>query len=381
MRRVLHLRTVTGKGGGPEKTLLATPKHLGQDYEVRLAYLRPRHDPAYDMPARARACNVPLIDIPEWGPADPRSLFRLATAIRRFQPHLLHAHDYKTNVLSLLLGRWFSIPVMTTLHGYVTLGGKLNLYYRIDRWALRRMHHSIAVSPDLHEFLGKLGIPAGRRSLVENGIDTEVYRRRMDRGEGKRRFGFDAETLLVGAVGRLQPEKGFDLLIESTSKLLEQGMTFNLIIAGDGPERDRLEALIHGRGQAGRIRLLGHCSETIALYQAVDVFVLSSLREGLPNVLLEAMALEVPVAATRVGGVPRLVRHEDNGLLFPAGDQQALTDAMARLLCDRPLRLRLGAAGRKTIEQQYSFAQRMQKIRDVYDRVLGAGVRCPPHCD
>ena len=373
MRKILHLRTIRGKGGGPEKTLLSTPRHLGSEYEVQIACLRPRRDPEYNMPERAREFGVSLIDIPETGPVDPRAVFRLAAEVRQFRPHVLHAHDYKTDVLGVLLGRWFGIPTVTTLHGFGFLSGRLGLYHRLDRWALRRMHHAIAVSPDLHEFLAELGIPDGRRSLVENGIDTEMYRRRIDGGECKRRFGFGAETLLVGAVGRLQPEKAFDLLIASASKLLEQGMTFNLVIAGDGPERGRLEALIQARGHAGRIRLLGHCSETIDLYQAIDVFVLSSLREGLPNVLLEAMALEVPVAATRVGGVPRVVRHEDDGLLFHAGDQQALTDAIARLLCDRPLRLRLGAAGRKTIEQRYSFAQRMQKIRDVYDLVLGAG--------
>jgi glycosyltransferase involved in cell wall biosynthesis len=373
LRRILHLRTVTGKGGGPEKTLLATPKHLGSDYEVRLAYLRPSRDPCYDMPDRAREFGATLVDIPESGPADPRSLLRLVAEMKHFRPHVLHAHDYKTNVLSLLLGYWFGTPVVTTLHGYVTLGGKLNWYYRIDRWALRRMHHLIAVSPDLYDFLGGLGIPAACRSLVENGIDTELYRRSLDPRECKERFGLDRERILVGAVGRLQPEKGFHVLIESAASLLDQGLDFDLAIAGDGPERTTLQALIQTRGYAGRIRLLGHCSRTIELYQAMDVFVLSSLREGLPNVLLEAMALQVPVVATTVGGVPRLVQHEVSGLRVPCGEPEALAAAMKTLLGDAALRLKLAAAGRRTIEEQFSFAQRMRRIRGIYDHVLGNG--------
>ncbi len=372
MRRIFHLRTVSGRGGGPEKTLLATPKHLGADYEVRLAYLRPRHDPQYDMPDRARELGVQLVDIPETGPVDPRSLWRLAKEIRQFRPHVLHAHDYKTDVLSVLLGRWFRVPAVTTLHGYGILGGRLDWYHRIDRWALRRMAHSIAVSPDLFEYLGQLGIPGSRRTHVDNGIDTEVYRRRRPLHECKSQFGCDPGRMLVGAVGRLHPEKAFDVLIRCAASLLEQGFDFELAIAGDGPERARLEALIRDGGHADRIRLLGHCTETLDLYQAMDVFVLSSMREGLPNVLLEAMALEVPVVATQVAGVPRLVQHEENGLIVAPGDSAALADAVSKLLCDNGLRSRLATAGRRTIEERFSFAKRMEKIRAVYDRVMGA---------
>ncbi len=375
MRRILHLRTVSGRGGGPEKTLLATPKHLGADYEVRLAYLRPRHDPDYDMPQRARELGVQLVDVPETGPADPRSLWRLAKEIRQFRPHVLHAHDYKTDVLSVLLGRWFRVPVVTTLHGYVTLGGRLDWYYRIDRWALRRMAHSIAVSPDLYEFLGQLGIPDSRRTHVDNGIDTEVYRRTRAPHECKAQFGCDPGRLLVGAVGRLQPEKAFDVLIVAAVSLLGQGFDFELVIAGEGPDRARLEALIRECGHGDRIRLLGHCTDTLALYHAMDLFVLSSVREGLPNVLLEAMALEVPVVATQVGGVPRLVQREENGLIVAPGDLAALAAAISKLLGDNALRARLAAAGRRTIETRFSFARRMEEIRGVYDRVMGAESR------
>src|SRR5262249_41949557 len=128
-RGVLHLRTVSGRGGGPEKTLLNSPRFLDDRYDVRLAYIRPAYDPAYDLPARAKVMGVHLTDIPERGPADPRAVWRLARAIMSFQPEILHAHDYKTNFLGLLLGRCFGIRTITTLHGYVTRGGRLELYY------------------------------------------------------------------------------------------------------------------------------------------------------------------------------------------------------------------------------------------------------------
>jgi glycosyltransferase involved in cell wall biosynthesis len=115
---------------------------------------------------------------------------------------------------------------------------------------------------------------------------------------------------------------------------------------------------------------MGYQSDLREYYEAMDVFALSSLREGLPNVLLEALALEVPVVSTAVAGVPRLIQDGDNGLLVPPGDLDALTAALARVLADADLRTRFRAAGRATVETRFSFAQRMQRLRTVYDDLL-----------
>jgi len=124
-------------------------------------------------------------------------------------------------------------------------------------------------------------------------------------------------------------------------------------------------------GLGDRVRLLGYRTDTIDLYQAMDLFVLNSLREGLPNVLLEAMAVELPVVATRIAGVPRLVEHETSGLLVDANSDEQLHAALARLLADADLRGRLAACGRRTVEEKFSFPVRMERVRAVYDRVLG----------
>jgi glycosyltransferase involved in cell wall biosynthesis len=371
-RRVLHLRTVAGKGGGPEKTLLNSPGFLRGTYDVRLAYIRPEHDPDYDMPERARQLGVDLVDIPERGGADPRTLWRLAREVREYRPDILHPHDYKTNVLALLLARWFRIPVVTTLHGYVTRGGRLEAYYLVDRWALRRMDHVIVVSEDLARVAADFGVPAARCTLIENAIDTEQYARREPVPAAKRRLGFDPSRLLVGAVGRLAPEKGFDVLIRAVDQLVRQGLDVELAIIGEGGEKAALEGLIAELGRADCIRLLGYRADTPELFQAMDAFALSSLREGLPNVLLEAMALEVPVVATRVAGVPRLIADAENGLLVAPGSVEELSAALGRLLREDGLRRALGQAGRRTVEARYSFAARMQKVRAVYNALVEA---------
>jgi glycosyltransferase involved in cell wall biosynthesis len=370
--RVLHLRTVSGRGGGPEKTILNSPRFLTETYEMRLAYIRPENDPEYDMPQRARQMGVDLIDVPERGGFDPRTVRRLAKEIRAFRPDILHAHDYKTNVLAVLLGRWFDVPVMTTLHGYGIAAGRLAAYYQLDRWSLRRMAHVVAVSEDLYQTLLDLRIPASRRSLIANGIDAEEFQRRRSVQEAKAALGMSGARLMIGAIGRLTAVKGFDLLIRAVDQLVNQGLDVELFIVGEGEERPRLQETIAQLGRSDRIHLLGHRSDVREIYEAMDVYALSSFGEGLPNVLLEAMALEVPIVATRVGGVARLVADEENGLLVEPGDRDGLTQALARLLQDPDLCDRLRQAGRETVETRYSFQARMEKVRALYDNVLAS---------
>jgi glycosyltransferase involved in cell wall biosynthesis len=373
--RVLHLRTVCGRGGGPEKTLLNSPRFLQGHYDLRLAYIRPADDSDYDMAARARRLGVDLVDIPERHGFDPRTLVRLAREIRTFRPDILHAHDYKTNVLAVLLGRLFGVRTLTTLHGYVSRGGRLETYYRIDRWALRRLDHVIAVSDDLFQMLIDLGVPPARRSLVPNAIDAQQYARRRAAGAARACLGLDPALPLVGAVGRLAAEKGFDLLIRAFDRLLAEGRDAALVIAGEGEDRGRLEGLIARLGRGDRIRLLGYTADVCGLYEALNVFALSSLREGLPNVILEAMALEVPVIATRVAGIPNLIEDGVNGLLVTPGSVEELTAALRRLLDEADLRRCLARAGRQAVETRHGFARRMEHVRSIYDRLLDRPAR------
>jgi len=376
--RVLHLRTVTGHGGGPEKTLLNSPRFIDPEYELRLAYVRPAGDRKYDLPERAARLGVRLLDVPERGPVDPRTFWRLAAEIRRFRPDILHPHDYKTNVLAVLLARMFRVKLVTTLHGYVTIGGRLDWYYRLDRWAIRRMDHVIVVSDDLLDVIRDIGVPAERVSLIENAIDAAEYRRRGPAAAAKARLGVPPGRFVIGAVGRLAPEKGFDNLIRAVARLVSDHWDIELWIAGEGDERERLLALASELNLGERVRLLGQRSDLVELYQAFDVFVLSSLREGLPNVVLEALAVEVPVVATSVAGVPRVLENGQNGFIVRSGTPEELSGAISLLLDDEQLCERFAQAGRRTVEERYSFRVRMDKVKQVYDAVLGRAVETLP---
>jgi glycosyltransferase involved in cell wall biosynthesis len=371
---VLETRVVAGSGGGPDKTILNTPRFLaGTAYPTLCAYMHPPGDPGFEVLRRkAAGWGAPLVSIPDRGFWDARVLGKLLEVCRRERVAIWHGHDYKSNALGLLLRPFWPMRLVTTVHGWVHFTRRTPLYYGIDRLCLPRYERVICVSEDLRRRCLEFGVPARRCVLIENGIDTAEFSRDLSAAEARKQLGAPPGRFLLGAVGRLSAEKGFDLLVRAVGQLAAEGMDVGLLIAGEGDERDRLQALVGELGLGERVRLLGYCPDTRALYQAVDVYVLSSLREGLPNVLLEAMALETPVVATRIAGVPRLVRDGENGLLVEPGDARALAAAVCRLAGDPELRARLGRAGRATIEQGYSFAVRMEKIRRLYDGLWGS---------
>jgi glycosyltransferase involved in cell wall biosynthesis len=372
---ILDARVVKGSGGGPDKTILKSPRFLRPaGYRMLCAYLHHPADAGFDaLRQKAAMWEAPLLSVPDRGPWDGRVFARLLRVCREEKVAVWHGHDYKSNLLGLLLRRFWPMRLVTTVHGWVHHTRRTPLYYAVDRLCLPWYEHVICVSDDLVARCRAAGVRPRRCSLLENGIDVDDYSRRRAVAAAKARFGCPPGRVLFGAVGRLSEEKGFDLLIRAAAQLLHNGWDLQLAIAGAGDQGDALRRLVADLGCQDRIQLLGYVADPRDLYEALDGFVLSSLREGLPNVVLEAMAMRVPVVATQVAGVPRLVRHEENGLLVEPGSVEALAQALARLAGAADERQQLADAGRRTVEAGYSFAVRMQKIATLYDEMLGRG--------
>lgn len=369
---VLDARVVTGAGGGPEKTILNSPRFLDPlGYRMVCAYMHPPGDPGFDTIARTAArYRAPLVAIPDRGAWDWRVVTKMLAVCKREKVSVWHGHDYKTNALGLLLKRLWPMRLVTTVHGWVQQTRRTPLYYRIDRLCLPRYERVVCVSEDLLEACLTAGVPAKNCVLLENGIDATEYARRRTATEAKAALGLPTDGFVIGAVGRLSGEKGFDVLIRSVHALVSRGLDARLVIVGEGSERANLEGLVRELRLGDRVRLAGWQADVKGHFEAMDVFALSSLREGLPNVLLEAMALEVPVVSTRVNGVPRLIQDGRNGLLVNAGDLGGLTTALAELLTNAALRAAFRAAGRRTVETRYSFATRMHRLKRLYDELL-----------
>lgn len=369
---VLHVRVVTGTGGGPEKTILNSPRFLKRHgYQSRCVFLYPPGDPGIqDIAERGRRAGTEIIAIPDRGPLDWRVLRELRKLCIAHRVVIWHGHDYKSNAIGVLLRRFHRMHLVTTAHGWGAIIGRVPLYNRIDRAVLPFYEKVICVSNDIADICRAARVSENRIRVIENAIDLDQYHPCDVKDTPRIHMGLPADRILIGAVGRLSPEKGFDLLIRAVGDLVDDGLDVGLVIAGEGPERARLEAEIREQSAPSRFQLLGHQSELSDFYRAIDIYALSSLSEGLPNVLLEAMAMALPVVATEVGGVPQLISDGDTGFLVPPADVAALSDRM-RVLIDQPARSRqLGDSARHVIESRYSFEKRMDKMVDVY-RSLG----------
>lgn len=369
---VLHVRVVTGPGGGPEKTILNSPRFLvPQGYDCALAYLHPPNDPGFQtLEQRARDVSAELISVPDRGITDLSVVTRLLRICRERNVTIWHGHDYKSDALGLLLNRLHPMRLVSTVHGWGVRSRKTPLYYAIDRWCLKRYERVVCVSNELLDECLDAGLPVERCCEIENAIVLDDYETRPSRAAARLSLELPSDRLVIGTVGRLSREKSFDVLIQSVAQLVESGTPVTLLVAGEGPERSKLESLIRDLRLESHVRLLGHVADPRPLFSAIDVFALSSTSEGLPNVLLEAMTCRVPVVATSVGGIPRVVHDELNGLLVAPGSADQLTAALLRLLHNAALCDSLAAAGLETIRARYSFEFRMRKMVALYDDLL-----------
>jgi glycosyltransferase involved in cell wall biosynthesis len=246
--------------------------------------------------------------------------------------------------------------------------GKLRARYLW--WSAGRLARRFCcVSDDVAAAVRQWGtVPRRRVSVVLNGIDTERYGDRSERPAVRRGLGIADDAVVIGTVGRLAEVKRQDLLVRAVAELRGKLPQATLLVVGDGPERERLEALAAELGVASAVKFAGYQSQPERFLAAMDVFALTSRHEALPLSLLEAWATGLPVVSSAVGGIPKVVEHERTGLLFESGDVAGLTASLARLLSDRELAAQLAAAGEREVRENYS----LERMADEYERHYAA---------
>ncbi len=385
--RILHLRVVGNSGGGPEKTIFNSPRFIRPlGFDAMAAYMHPPDDKIRQMLVeRARKNDCPLFTIEDHGFRDWRTVWRVLQLCREQKIDILQCHDYKANAIGLVVRLFWKCHLATMLHGWTNMLGRAPIYERIDRNCVPWYEAVVCVSDDLVERCHKIGVPERRIHLVYNGIDTVEAIRTVSTSEAKlqllRQLGMESEpqarkilepnALLIGSVARLSEEKRFPQLVAIFSKVARSiDRPLHLWIAGEGPDRPAIEAAIQEANLGGSIRLLGLLSPNHLFYQALDLFVLNSIREGLPNVILEAMAYGAPVAATSVNGIPALVQDKQTGWLVDAEDPRAMQDAILEAIQEPSTAARFSIAGRQHIEQKFSFQKRMERMASIYRQLL-----------
>ena len=367
--RVLELRSVRGTGGGPEKTILFGAARADRTrVHVTVCYIRDERDEVFALGQRAKDLGLDYVEVTERHSLDPRVLAKVVRIVEQHRIGIVHAHEYKTDLLALLLARRTGVVPLATAHGWTGHSARERyLYYPADKWLLARYPRVVAVSTDIRNELVRHGARPDLVTVILNSIDPDAFVRDPSRRAPVRHgLGLDDEAIVVGAVGRAEPQKRFDLLLDAMVPLLAGTPRIRLVIVGAGSRLSSLEEHARGLGIADRCVFTGHRSDIADLHNAFDLFVQSSEYEGTPNAVLEAMAMTSPLVATDVGGTAELAVDGEHGLIVPPHDVPALTAAINRVLQDPEAAATRARAARRRVETDLSFATRTRRLEDIY---------------
>jgi glycosyltransferase involved in cell wall biosynthesis len=295
---------------------------------------------------------------------------------------IIHAlMDYSTNTAaSSLVSEAKSIPFVYNVQGMGTRTGRfivdaLAEYYdwTVERFISNNAEKLILLSKSLISRTRKLGVPDSKVAVIPSGVDSRRFdphisdiRRRA--AELRNKLSISQDEVVIGFVGRLVPAKGLLYLLSAVKQLLNEFPNIVLLIVGDGPQKTELQSVAKSLGL--KTVFPGYQSNTPPYYALMDVFVLPSFFEGLPGVVLEAMAMEKPVVATNVGGTSDLILDGENGFLVRARAHEQIVTALKELVGDKDLRLKMGRTGRQLVLRNFLWEDIVDKVETVYKEAI-----------
>ncbi|MCE5268538.1 MAG: glycosyltransferase family 4 protein [Planctomycetaceae bacterium] len=368
---VVHL-TSSRFFGGPERQMLELAEALGPG--MRSAFISFAEGGACGaFLDRVRDGGAEAIALKHDTPRLVAAMRELTATLRDWRADVLCCHGYKADMLGMLAGRRLGIPVIAVSRGWTGETLRVRLYDAMDRRVLPAMDRVVCVSEAQAEKVRCRGVAPGKVVVIRNAIRSERFQRPSPDHRARLQQVFrKPPRWIVGAAGRLSPEKGFGFLIDAAATVLGEMPTAGFVVFGDGALRPSLQQQIDERGLQGRFVLAGFRSDLDDYLPHIDLLVLPSLTEGLPNIALESLAAGVPVVATDVGGTREVVRDEVDGYLVPSANPPAIAARVSELLADDWLRQRMGADGRRWVRAQFSFAAQAAQYRRLFAE-LGIG--------
>jgi len=303
------------------------------------------------------------------GKTDPRVLLDFIRIIRRERIDLLHVMGIQCDVIGRLAGLLTGVPVL--VHGHDALDSRPGYVRAIDRWLGPRTKYGLAISAHVRRYMTEHRcIPKDHIKTLFLGLELNEFSHpsEAERSAFRAQLGVSNEELLAGSLGRLDRAKGLDILLDAAAVIVKECPRFRLMIAGEGREAARLKQQIAHLGLENHVRLVG-LQDPRSFLSALDLYVMPSRSEGLGTAMIEAMTLGCCVVASRVGGIPEVVRDEYSGLLVPAENSQLLAKSCLRILHDTALRARLGDAAASFSQSRLSLATTVECIEQFYNEI------------
>ena len=361
--RIVHTESSLGWGGQEIRILAESQGMIRRGHDVRIVCPADAR-----IHAQAPSWGVPVVALPI-DRKRPRCLRALVAWLRANRCDIVNTHSSTDSWLAalalLMLGR--RVPIVRTRHisAPVPRGP-------LSRWLYMNAAARVLTTGDAlkRQLVEHNGFNESRIESVPTGIDAGRFRP-GERKAMRARFGLPQDKTLVGIVATLRSWKGHQFLLEAMTRLPEH---IELVIVGDGPQREALEQRIARLGLQGRVRMQGQQADVLPWLRALDIFALPSYaNEGVPQALVQAMLVELPCVTTPVGGIPELAEHERTALLVAPRDPDALAAAIARLAGDEGLRRELGEAARKHCVEGYSYERMLDRMENVYRSICVSG--------
>jgi glycosyltransferase involved in cell wall biosynthesis len=369
---VVHL-TASRFFGGPERQMIGLALSMPGGFRTILVSFS-EDGSCEAFLNEARHCGIEARALQADTPHLLAARRELTGLLQRLKADVLCCHGYKANLVGRWAARAMGIPVVAVSRGWTGESWRVRLYEVIDRIGLRRLDRVVCVSRCQAEKVRQAGVPAERIVVIANAVATDRFSgRARDAGELLRGFFPGPRRYFVGAAGRLSPEKGFGVLVAAAARIVPAEPAIGFVIFGDGPLRDQLARGIAELGLQHNVVLAGFCSDLDQLLPGLDLLVVPSFTEGMPNVVLEAMAARVPVVATAVGGTPELVEDGVNGYLVRPGDPAALAGRILDALAYEKRRAAMGRRGRQRVEEQFTFAAQARKYQALFEALARKG--------
>lgn len=299
---------------------------------------------------------------------------QLRRIVEKYRPDIIQTHSVKSHFLLRLSGLSRRFPWIAFHHGYTATDWKVSAYNYLDRWSLRKPEKIITMNEAFAHELSKQGVARERLTILHNSIKSDWLCEigASDTKELKTKLGIAADEKMILSVGRLSHEKGMVDLVEAVWYLLKDRpeLKVKFVIVGDGPNKKLLQFLATQLGVQNSLVFTGQQHDVRAYYAAADLFLLPSHTEGSPNALLEAMTAQLPIVATKVGGVPEIVSHYHSALLVTPRNPPSLAAAVSDLLDNEFLARRLAKSARAEIIHKFAPEQRVQKLIEIYQQIL-----------
>lgn len=363
--------------GGTERLVIEIVRGLVQRIESIVCCL----DQPGAWAPELSAIDVPVISLARAPGFQPRLAMRLARLLKEQRIDVVHCHHYSPYVYGLLASILTpGVQVIFTEHGKLSDAGPSTKRRLVNPILSRWPGRLCAVSADLKQHMIAEGFPARRLRVLYNGIDPGKRPTAMQRHAARAELGIPDDAFVVGTVGRLDPVKNLQLLLQAQARLRGAPANACVVIVGDGPERAALEGQAADLGIGDSVVFTGYRQDVRNLMSAFDVYVNCSTYEGVSLTILEAMASALPVVATPAGGNPEVVIEGETGLLAP-GCARSLADAIATLALDPRRRRVMGDAGRWRVKRHFSMARMIEQYADLYLGRRDTETATPPASD